>query len=164
MWPLPLLIDNGDALDTLVAFGPPDEVELPTTAGNAKIVHAASSFWEIVFAFSFTLTSNGTAGNRVPRLDWSNDPSAPFASAASPFNQTATIVSRYSFVADAMQAGAANGPVVVVPIPGVLLTPGESVALSVGGGLAGDSITLGRIRRQRFAPRSYGDLLPGEGA
>jgi hypothetical protein len=157
---LPELIDYGSELVTLVALGPPEEVQLDPAPGNVPIAYRVSETWQVVSAVSFTLVTVG-AGNRVPTLSWSNDPSAPFCEAASPVAQTAGNTSRYTFAHDVAASGVANGAAVIVPVPLFLLTPGESLNINVGGGLAADTLSLVRLRRQRYVPRPLTELFPG---
>lgn len=160
---LPDLIDNGNELVTLVAYGPPDEQELAGVAGNATITFKVSDFWQVIYAVSFKLVTGVGVANRVPVLSWSNDPAAPFCQAASPVAQTASNTTRYTFAHDVAASGVANGAAVIVPTPLFLLTPGESLSLSVTAGAAGDALSLVRLRRQRYVPRSYDNLFPGQG-
>jgi hypothetical protein len=142
-------IDYGPYVGRLRGFGPPEVIPMPNHAGNAVTTEAASVFWERIEAVTFTLVTNGTAGNRRARVRWFAGESVPFAAVVSPATVPASTTSILSFVRDTQAAGAAADPTIVGILPELWLLPKWSVVVDLVGGLAGDAVSNVRICRVR---------------
>lgn len=143
-------IDTGAAIAVLRAFGPPDVVKVDPFAGNASTAIGADNKWTKIKAVTFELDCAAGGAARTPRLTWLADEDVPFAQALAPFTIAATNVAQVTFAADVQQAGAANGPTIIAPMPELTLLPGWELELDVVAGAAGDTVKNVRVYLQRY--------------
>lgn len=143
-------IDNGSSVQELRAFGVPDVVDLAAGAGNVAAVYKVGRFREVIEAVTLQLVTDGTVANRVPRIVYAQLADDPFADVPAGVVQAASLTSVYSFVLGLGAAVGAAGGVIASPLPELLLSPGNTVTLAIGAGVAGDAVSKVRLRRQRY--------------
>jgi hypothetical protein len=154
-------IDTGATIAVLRAFGPPDVIKVDPFAGNAAALIGADNKWTKIKAVSFELDCAAGGAARTPRLSWLADEAVPFAQALAPFTVAATIHSQITFAADVQQAGAANGPTIIAPMPELTLLPGWELKLDVVAGAAGDTVKNVRVYLQRYVLVDVKHLIGG---
>lgn len=154
-------IDNGARIDVLRAFGPPDVVKVDPFAGDASALIGADNKWTVVKAVTLELVTSADVAARIPRLSWLADEGVPFAQALAPFSIAAAHTSQVTFAVDVHEAGAANGPTIIAPMPELVLLPGWELELDVVAGVAADAIKNVRVYLQRFVLVDVKHLIGG---
>lgn len=147
------------------AYGPSftDAVEVPGGIGTATPTYKITgSYSERLVVVRFTVAAVGGAGVRTPRLDFEDAAGNVFGSVVAPFTVAAGFTSAFTFGRDINPAGANNGPAITQTLPEIFLAPGESVVVTVGGGLAADTIGTIRGQSEKFST-SPRDFPPGQG-
>jgi hypothetical protein len=143
-------IDTGGAIAVLRAFGPPDVVKVDPFAGNGSALIGADNKWTAIKAVTLELDTGAAVAARLPRLSWLADEGVPFAQALAPFSIAAAQTAQVTFAVDVNEAGAANGPTIIAPMPELVLLPGWELKLDVVAGAAGDAVKNVRVYLQRF--------------
>lgn len=154
-------IDTGGSIAVLRAFGPPDVVKVDPFAGNAKATIGADNKWTVVKAVSLELETAIAVAARQPRLSWVADEQVPFAQALAPFAVAAAHTSQVTFAVDVNEAGAANAPTIIAPMPELVLLPGWDLELDVVAGAAGDVVKNVRVYLQRYVLVAVKHLIGG---
>lgn len=154
-------IDTGATVSVLRAFGPPDVVKLDPFAGDESATVDADKHWTVVKAVSLELAAAAAVADRLPRLSWLADDGAPFAQALAPFALQANDTGQVTFAVDSQQAGAIGAATIIAPMPELVILPGWTVTLDIVGGVAGDSISGGRVYLQRYKLVVVEELVDG---
>lgn len=94
-----------------------------------------------VIALSFVLVSDGNAGSRIARVEFLNSSAAVMAAVASPFTQSASKTTRYTFAVGTQQFGANDAAFIGAALPDLFLRDGLAVRVAVTAIQAGDQIS-----------------------
>lgn len=120
----------GIAGNGTLTFGVPD----PGPGGRQ---HGA---WQIV-AVTFRLTTDGTVATRTPVLTILGGDNVAIAVAAAGYGATATTTADYSYTQGLSEWDQSNNTAASGPAPSMPLDPGDTIQLTIGAGVAGDTVT-----------------------
>lgn len=126
-------------------------------AGGGLTYQISSRYWERLSALSFTLTTDGNAGNRTVLVLIEDQDGRVVAASSAGGTQAATLTRTYSFVDNASTAGAVAGTVFIAPLWDGFLRPGWRVVVVIDTVKAGDQLDNVVVTRERFltGPEGY---------
>ena len=125
---------------------------------GAKVIDGQG--FRLLTSLVFQLVTDANAANRLVTVEWQGGDGSAYAVAEVTAVQTAGNTNRYVFGLGYGVSSFATGTDGLAPLPWVLLSPGDTLALLVGSKQAGDHLQSIRGTWQRFPFDQYG--LPYE--
>lgn len=130
---------------------PPEVFNLADGVGNGSVVYTPDGqHRDRLMAVSTLLTTDSTAANRLAILSFKDEDGIVFAAFPAPFVVVASKVARLTWAVGVSTSGAASAAAISGPIPPLVLEFGWTVAVTVDAGVAADTLTLGRVYRERW--------------
>lgn len=130
---------------------PPEVANLADGVGNGSVTYTPTGFYrDRLLAISTLLTTDATAANRLGILSFKDPNGVAFAAFPAPFVVVASKVARLTWAVGVSTSGAASAAAISGAIPPLVLEFGWTVAITVDAGVAGDTLTLGRVYRERW--------------